>query len=199
MGKKVSKLRVDLLLAAAARVAFNDVLDANKSASKHGDQSEHHEKNILIKQPVSFAVSAVGRAVNDLDKCRNEESQAAEEDGTDQGDEWFEIGHEKSESSHNQHDECSENSFRYFSVLSQTILEFLEDDFHWNVELESKCEQNSETDENLSSDSRPFFSRKIQRDTGFNKRSVTNESKCAHDRVKNCDSDHRNQKNAWFA
>lgn len=178
------------------RVAVDDVLDADEGAGNHCDEREHHEENVLPQEPSHRAEAAVGGQINDLDESRHEESEAAEEDGTDQADERLEIWNCDGQGTHEEDDESSQSDLRQVAVLRQSRFEFLEDDFHRNVELQTESEEDREPDEYLTGDGVPHIGRQVQCDAALDGVAESNVSEEAHDRVKNGDGDHCDEKNA---
>lgn len=180
-------------------VAVDDVLDRNEGAGKHGDDREDHEENILPQDPSHRPEAAVSGQINNLDDSRHEEAEAAEEDGTNQTDKRLEIWNCDGESSHNDHNETSQSNLRQVASLRQSRFEFLEDDFHRNVELKTEREEDREPDEYLTGDGVPLIGRQVQCDAALDCIAESGESEEAHDRVENGDGDHCDKKNAWLS
>lgn len=152
----------------AAGVRFDDVLNADEGSCKHCDEGENHQEKIFPQKPFASTEAAVGRQEDDFDEGGHEQAQTAEENGTDQADKRFKIWNSNRECSHYDHNAASDGNFRNISSFSDSVFDFLEQDFHGNVELQAEGEENCETDENLSSDCCRLICRQVQRDGSTN-------------------------------
>lgn len=95
-----------------ASVGLDNFLDAHEGTGKHGNEREDHEKNVLPQFPLHWAKGAVGGEEDTFDEGWDEETQTAEENGTDQADEWLKIGHCDGESAHDDHNERPDSNLR---------------------------------------------------------------------------------------